>query len=88
MFHGCVLKPVTDYNRVVNVYHLSANKWVAMVRLDQILACGNRRISSLSSIIALIDGSSSEEVEDQLKKRSAEHNFLYEQITNRKKRLV
>lgn len=30
MFHGCVLKPVTDYNRVVNVYHLSANKWVAM----------------------------------------------------------
>ncbi|RID46750.1 hypothetical protein BRARA_I03392 [Brassica rapa] len=71
-----VLSPITDYNRVVNVYHLSANKWVAM---GLVPGC---------SIIALIDGSSSEEVENQLKKRSAEHNFLYEQSTNRKKRLV
>ncbi|CAN6896982.1 unnamed protein product [Brassica oleracea var. botrytis] len=106
-----VLIECRDYNRVVHVYHLSANKWVAMglvpgwcdanqdffqftrsvssvVRLDEILACGNRRISSLSSIIALIDGSSSEEVENQLKKRSAEQNFLYEQSTNKKRRLV
>ncbi|CAG7865079.1 unnamed protein product [Brassica rapa] len=83
-----------DYNRVVHVYLLSDNKWVPMGLVpgwcdaNQILACGNRRISSLSSIIALIDGSSSEEVENQLKKRSAEHNFLYEQSTNRKRRLV
>nr|VDD56941.1 unnamed protein product [Brassica oleracea] len=63
-------------------------KCLVLIELDEILACGNRRISSLSSIIALIDGSSSEEVENQLKKRSAEQNFLYEQSTNKKRRLV
>ncbi|CAN6903847.1 unnamed protein product [Brassica oleracea] len=63
-------------------------KCLVLIELDEILACRNRRISSLSSIIALIDGSSSEEVENQLKKRSAEQNFLYEQSTNKKRRLV
>ncbi|KAL0847635.1 hypothetical protein Bca101_020881 [Brassica carinata] len=100
-----------DYDRLVHVYHLSANKWVAMgsvpgwcdanqnlfqftrsvssvVGLDEISSCGNRHISSLSSIIALIDGSSSEKVENQLRKRSAEHNFLYEQSTKRRRRVV
>lgn len=100
-----------DLNRVVHVYHLSANKWVNMgsvpgwcdanqdffqftrsvfsvVGQEKISAWGNRWISSLSSIIELIDGSSSEKVENHLRKRSAEHNFLYEQSTNRKRRVV
>ncbi|CAH8392562.1 unnamed protein product [Eruca vesicaria subsp. sativa] len=50
----------------------------SVVGLDEILDCGDRRISALSSIMALIDGSSPEEVENQLKKISA----------NKKRRVV
>ncbi|ESQ45488.1 hypothetical protein EUTSA_v10011090mg [Eutrema salsugineum] len=45
----------------------------SVVGLDQKLACDDKRISSLSTIMALIDdGTSSEEVEKQLRKRSVE----------------
>ncbi|KAF3496729.1 hypothetical protein F2Q69_00061473 [Brassica cretica] len=35
----------------------------SVVGLDEILACGDRRISSLRLIMGLVDGSSSEKVE-------------------------
>ncbi|KAF3496727.1 hypothetical protein DY000_02055772 [Brassica cretica] len=48
-----------------------------VVGLDEILPWAGGRISSLSTIMALIDGSSSEKVEKQLRKRSAGHSFFF-----------
>ncbi|WZZ17034.1 hypothetical protein YC2023_110123 [Brassica napus] len=48
-----------------------------VVGLDEILPWDGGRISSLSTIMALIDGSSSENVEKQLRKRSAGHSFFF-----------
>ncbi|CAH8316816.1 unnamed protein product [Eruca vesicaria subsp. sativa] len=66
-----------------------------VVRLDEIVNCGDRSISSLRSIMTLIDGSSPE---NQLKKTSVEGKederilllemLLHEQNTNKKRRVV
>ncbi|CAH8392568.1 unnamed protein product [Eruca vesicaria subsp. sativa] len=81
--------------RLVYMYDLIDNKWVAMgsvptwsyasldfilftpspssvVGLDEILACGDRNISSLRLIMGLVDGSSSEKVENKLGRMSVE----------------
>lgn len=59
-----------------------------VVGLDEILPCDDTCISSLSTIMAMVDERSSEKVENQLRKRSAEHNLLQQQSAYKKTRLV
>ncbi|KAF8098457.1 hypothetical protein N665_0266s0025 [Sinapis alba] len=98
-YNGKCLVLRSCYDGVIHVYDLSTNKWVVMgsvpmwldanqdfflftpspysvVGLDDILACGDRRISSLRSIMTLVDGSSPENL------------GIYEQNTNKKRRMV
>ena len=59
-----------------------------VVGLDEILPWAGGRISSLSTIMALIDGSSSEKVEKQLGKDQPDTVFFSEQSAKKKRRVV
>ncbi|KAL0714018.1 hypothetical protein Bca4012_020996 [Brassica carinata] len=68
-------------------FFLSTPSSSSVVGLDEILACGDRSISSLRLIMGLVDGSLSEKVEKQHGAMQIE-NTLYEQDTNKKRRMV
>ncbi|KAL0847634.1 hypothetical protein Bca101_020880 [Brassica carinata] len=67
-------------------FFLSTPSSSFVVGLDEILACGDRSISSLRLIMGLVDGSLSEKVEKQHGAMQIE-NTLYEQDTNKKRRV-